>query len=547
MRPRFFFSLALLLCFAVLCANQPIQAAAAVPTGTPDATIDLTTNAGTHQIEGIWRYSDAKIIEVDFRSPGPDRKPTGAPNRTYDVSPHAGVADFDDSQWERIDPTALADRRSTGKVCFNWYRINITVPERVGDFDPTGSDVVLETVVDDYAEVWVDGVLARELGQVGGSVAAGWNAPNRVMVGHHVMPGQKIQLAIFGINGPISDAPANFIWIRSAKLDFYSSPRAVANRPVRTEILRLDPALDAIISPDAVIEQLAEGFTFGEGPVWTGDNALLFSDPNDNVIYRRTADGQLSVFRKNSGYSGADIAEYRQPGSNGLTLDSQGRLTICEHGNRRVTRLEKDGSLTVLADRYQGKRLNSPNDLVYRSDGALFFTDPYFGLPKLEQDPRKELKYSGVFCLINGKLKLVSTDFTGPNGLAFSPGEKHLYVANWDTQKKVVHRYMVAKDGSLSKGELFFDMTSAPGEEALDGLKVDQLGNLFVSGPGGVWVISPDGKHLGTIVGPELAANFAWGDDGKTLYMTARSGLYCIRLNVAGVRPEAILSSAQNN
>ena len=229
------------------------------------------------------------------------------------------------------------------------------------------------------------------------------------------------------------------------------------------------------------------------------------------------------MFKNNSGYSGKDIAEYGQPGSNGLTLDRQGRLTINQHGNRRVVRLEKDGRLTVLADKYEGKRLNSPNDLVYRSDGTLFFTDPPFGLPKFFDDPRKELPYSGVFALYQGQLKLVSTDLKGPNGIAFSPDEKYLYVTNWDPEKKVVMRYEVSADATLSNGKVFFDMTSAPGEDALDGMKVDQQGNLYVSGPGGLWIISPAGKHLGTIIAPKHPHNLTWGgDDGKTLYMTAQ-------------------------
>jgi gluconolactonase len=265
---------------------------------------------------------------------------------------------------------------------------------------------------------------------------------------------------------------------------------------------------------------------------------LLFSDPNSNRIYKYTSDGKLSVFREKSGYAGADIAEYGQPGSNGLTLDSEGRLTINEHGNRRVVRLEKNGEVTVLADRYQGKRLNSPNDLVYRSDGALYFTDPPFGLPRFFEDQRKELSFSGVFCLFKGELKLVSKDFTGPNGLAFSPDEKYLYVGNWDEKKKIVMRYEVQPDGSLENGQVFFDMTGAPGEDALDGLKVDRMGNVYVSGPGGIWILSPAGRHLGTIIAPMHPHNFAWGDeDGRTLYLCARSGLYRMRLNIPGIRP----------
>jgi gluconolactonase len=273
--------------------------------------------------------------------------------------------------------------------------------------------------------------------------------------------------------------------------------------------------------------------------VWVRDGGyLLFSDPNGNTQYKYTSAGELTVFRTPSGYAGTDIAEYGQPGSNGLTLDREGRLTINEHGNRRVTRIEKDGSLTVLADRFDGKRLNSPNDLVYRSDGTLYFTDPPFGLPKFFGDPRKELPFSGVYSLPDVKLRLLATELTGPNGIAFSPDEKFLYVTNWDEKKKVVMRYDAHADGTVSNGRVFYDMTSAPGEDALDGLKVDRRGNLYVSGPGGLWVLSPEGKHLGTIVPPKHPHNFAWGDDdGKTLYLCARSGLYRMRLGIAGIRP----------
>ncbi len=511
------------------------------PGRPPDAVIDLGTREGVSLVKGQWLYSDTKIIEVDFRKPGPDGQPTGDPVKTYDFIPHAGGLDFDDSGWGVIDPTTLEKRRSTGRLSFNWYRISVTIPERIGDFDPTGSTVLFETSLDDYAEVWVDGELPRGPAQSGGSVIKGWNATNRLEVGRNVKPGQRIQLAVFGINGPISNPPTNFIWMRFARLQFYrgsSGPTAGAPREVNVEVIRIDPALDAIVPPNPKIYKLAEGFQFTEGPVWVREGYLLFSDPNNNTIYKYTPDGGLSVFREKSGYDGADIAQYGQPGSNGLALDREGRLTINEHGNRRITRLEKDGSLTVLADRYEGKRLNSPNDLVYKSDGALYFTDPPFGLPRFYDDPRKELPYSGVFRLADGKLQLVSTDLAGPNGLAFSPDEKYLYVTNWDPKKKVVMRYEVNPDGTLSNKTVFFDMTGSPGEEALDGMKIDQQGNLYVSGPGGLWVISPAGKHLGTIKGPKLPANMAWGDaDGRTLYMTARTGLYRIRLNIPGIRP----------
>ena len=518
-----------------------------IPDGSPDATVDLATEEGVKLVRGQWRYRDVEIVETDFRGPGADSQPTGAQVKTYDFKPHAGGADFDDSAWESIGATTLERRRGNGRLSFNWYRIAITIPDRIGRFDPAGSTVVFETSIDDYAEIWVDGELTRSPGQRGGSVISGWNSVNRLIVGRNVKPGRKIQLAVFGINGPISNPPTNFIFMRSAKLSFFrTDPEPVAITPseVNVEVIRLDPAIDAIVPPNPKIFKLSDGFQFTEGPVWVREGGyLLFSDPNANTIYRyqpasNNAAGELSVFRHASGYSGADIAEYGQPGSNGLTIDRQGRLTINEHGNHRVSRLQADGSLVVLADKYEGKRLNSPNDLVYRSDGTLFFTDPPFGLPKFFDDPRKELPFSGVFSIHKGNLQLASTDLKGPNGIALSPDEKFLYVGNWDEKKKVIMRYEVQADGALKHGSLFFDMTSAPGEDALDGLKVDRQGNIYASGPGGLWIISPQGKHLGTIIPPKHPHNFAWGDeDGRTLYICARSGLYRMRLNIEGVRP----------
>lgn len=520
-------------------AVPPGAAAVDLPEGKPLVTIDLSTSEGAALVNGTWRYSDTKIVEVDFHAPGPDGQPTGETVKTYDYTPHAGGVHFDDSSWQMLSPTSLQQRRGAGRISFNWYRIRITIPDRIGDLDPTGTTAVFETSVDDYAEIWVDGELPRLADQNGGSVIAGWNAVNRLVIGRNIQAGQQIQLAVFGINGPLSNPPTNFIWMRYAKLSFFhgsTEPRAITPREVNVEVVRLDPAINEIVSPNPKIYKLAEGFLFTEGPLWIKEgNYLLFSDPNANRIYKYTPDGQLTVYRENSGYSGKDIAEYGQPGSNGLALDPQGRLTIDEHGNHRVTRVETNGTTTVLADSYKGKRLNSPNDLVYKSDGALYFTDPPFGLPKFYDDPRKELPYSGLYLYKNGKLTLLNTDLIGPNGLAFSPDEKYLYVGNWDPEKKVIMRYEVKSDGTLKTGEVFFDMKDAPGEEAIDGVKVDQKGNLYVSGPGGLWIISPAGKHLGTIQAPKLAANFAWGDaDGQTLYMTARTGLYRMRLNIPG-------------
>jgi gluconolactonase len=499
--------------------------------------VDLRTAEGAALVNAQWRYSDVELVEVDHRSPGPDLRPSGPPNRTNDISPHAEAADFDDSSWEVIEPAALETRRSRGRLAFNWYRTRLTLPGRVGGFVVAGSTVVLELVIDDYAEIWVDGRLPLVLGQAGGQLIRGFNAPNRVVLTDNARPGQQIQLAIFGVNGPVSKPPVNFIWIRSATLDFYREGQAGGAQVVPAKIVRLDPGFDRVIPRNAQLEKLAGGFQFTEGPVWHPDGYLLFSDPNANTIYRWSPEGAVSVFRSKSGYSGFDVGEYHQPGSNGLTLDRDGSLSINEHGNRRVTRLERTGKITVLADRYEGRRLNSPNDLVYRSDGSLYFTDPPFGLPKAFDDPGKELPFSGVYMLKNGRLTLLTRELSGPNGIAFSPDERYLYVSNWDLKRKVLMRYEVNPDGTLANGKVFRDFTRDPEPVALDGIKVDQEGNVYVSAPGGVWVLSPEGKALGRIVPPEHDANFAFGDsDGKTLYLTASTGLYRIRVNIPGIR-----------
>jgi gluconolactonase len=369
-------------------------------------------------------------------------------------------------------------------------------------------------------------------------VVAGFNAPNRVVLTDDARPGQTFRIAVFGINGPISASPANYIWLRGATLDLYRPERAKPRDRADLRVRRANAALDTLVPDDAELERVAGGFEFTEGPVWTGDGALLFSSPNTNQIYRWSPQGQVTVFRSHSGYAGTDIGRYHQPGSNGLTFDPQGRLTMCQHGNRRILRVEPHGNTTVLADTFQGKRLNSPNDLVYRSDGTLYFTDPPFGLPEDFDDPKKELGFSGVFRVHDGNISLVDDGLAGPNGIALTPDERYLYVGNWDPDRKVVMRYPVESDGRVGEGAVFFDMTDADGEDAIDGIKVDQLGNLYVCGPGGVWVLSPDGHHLGTLVLPEAAHNVAWGDpDGQGLYITAETSIYRLRLAVAGVRP----------
>lgn len=294
--------------------------------------------------------------------------------------------------------------------------------------------------------------------------------------------------------------------------------------PVLGQIVREDPRLDALLPADARIEVLASGFEWSEGPVWDRKGGfLLFSDIPRNSIYKWTHQRGIELFLKPSGYTGA--GDYgREPGSNGLIIDPQGRLILMEHGDRRVARMDPDGGKVTLADRYLGKRLNSPNDGTLKSNGDLYFTDPPYGLPKQWNDPRRELDFCGVYRWSNGILTLLTAELSRPNGIGFSPDEKTLYVANSDPKRAIWMAYPVKDDGTLGAGRVFADVTAMVGRELPglpDGLKVDALGNLWATGPGGVHIYAPDGKRLGRIDTGEATANVAWGDDGSTLYITA--------------------------
>ena len=340
-------------------------------------------------------------------------------------------------------------------------------------------------------------------------------------------------------------------WLTSCKCPFASSSGLVftptlndTNAPITIRrssgqlgrIERLDPALDVLLDKGAAIEKLAVGFDWSEGPVWMPGGYLLFSDVPMNAIFKWEPKGGVIIHISPSGYTGTK-RRGGEPGSNGLTRDQQGRLIACQHGDRRVARWEKDKFVTV-ADKFEGKRFNSPNDAVVKSNGDIYFTDPPYGLPLNVDDPTKEIKFQGVYrvAATDGKVTLLTDEVTRPNGLAFSPDEKTLYVASSDPKKAIWMAYPVKEDGTFGAGRVLFDATSMQsGRKGLpDGLKVDQTGNLWATGPGGVLIISPQGKHLGTLATGEATANCAWGDDGSTLYITADMFLCRVKTRTKG-------------
>jgi gluconolactonase len=319
------------------------------------------------------------------------------------------------------------------------------------------------------------------------------------------------------------------------------------------DVQKLDPSLDKFIAANAKLERVATGFNkWTEGPVWTRDGSLLFAEiPSNNINRWKPGDEKASVFMHPSGYEGSEPYGGPEPGSNGMTLDPEGRVAVAGHARRNVWRLESvdpKAQITVLADSFQGKKLNSPNDLVYKSDGSLYFTDPPYGLPTQgDSDPLKEQTVNGVYRIAdarqhkagappeNDKLQLIIKDIKRPNGIAFSPDEKYLYIA--ESGDKVWLRYKVQPDGSVTDGQTFLDAKTDSTPGVPDGMRVDKKGNIYSAGPGGVWIISPEGKHIGTIKVPEVVGNVAWGDkDGKTLYIVASTSVFKVRTKVAGLR-----------
>jgi gluconolactonase len=316
---------------------------------------------------------------------------------------------------------------------------------------------------------------------------------------------------------------------------------AVAEEPTRVGIVAHDARFDVLVPPDAELEQVASGLSWTEGPLWRpGEEALWFSDVTRNAVLRWSArDGVRALFAP-SGYTGSAPFRGAEPGSNGLALDPQGRLLLCQHGDRRVARREDDGRLTSVADRWQGKRLNSPNDLVVHSSGAVYFTDPPFGLPRAFDDPAKELPFQGVYRVSpDGELQLVADGIRAPNGVALSPDERTLYVSDVDPARAAWLAFDVREDGTLVGERIFHDATRWREDPFYgpDGIEVDRAGNVFGARPGGISVFAPDGTHLGDVETGTPVSNLAWAEDGATLYLTAGRSIYRLRLGAAGRSP----------
>ena len=304
------------------------------------------------------------------------------------------------------------------------------------------------------------------------------------------------------------------------------------------DIVRLDPRFDKLVPFNVKVERIVSGRRWVEGPVWNRqEQYLLFSDIPTNSIVKWQEGKGTSVFVPPSGYTGKAPFDGPEPGSNGLAFDPEGHLVSAEHGDRRIGRLEKNGKKITLVDRYEGKRINSPNDVVFKSNGDLYFTDPPFGLPKSYDDPRKETPFQGVYKYAkDGKLTLLTKEIKAPNGIAFSPDEKKLYVSNADPANAVWLVFDVKPDGAIENGKVLFNATAWTKTKAgvPDGMKVDREGNIFGAGPGGIHVISPVGKHLGSIETGVPTGNLAWGEDGSTLFITSNTNVYRLKLTTKG-------------
>jgi gluconolactonase len=507
----------------------------ALPSGRPIATIDLMKEDGLRQVRGQWRTSDVAIVPSDFN---------GTKRGVYDYSPHAGAKDFDDFNWpvipkESLEGEAGESKPHEGRMSFEWYRLTVTVPERIGDIETTGSTVVFDTTIDDYSEIWVNGELLRWIGEVGAGTISGFNAPNRLVIGRNVKPGQKIQIAVFAINGPISAAPANTVFMRKGtRLDFYccmSGPVALDPVPdVNSSIEDPDNTglAPQVINRDPHLKKLAEGLGPTSSAAWSEKGYLIFNNVDTGVLYRYDpVNARVSIFSPyaNASRIGGDTTGATRPKA--IAFDPQGALVVAQEGKHNIVRINQDGTESVIADSHQGVPLNGPAALVYRADGILYFTDLYTNHASSSDPTAPEARHSGVYSLSNGQFRLLADDLPTPVALALSPRGRFLYVL--DSETKVVMRYCTNVDGSVAKGEVFFDLAALSSYSPATAIAVGQRGDVYIAGPGGIAILSPQAKYLGAIVLQNGPRTIAWGDPAsRALFLTAADGLYQLRISI---------------
>jgi len=471
----------------------------------PDAIVDLQDDDAAALVGARWRTADAAVREVAFVDAGADLGPGDRPAATYEVVPRPGNADFDDADWRDLAPAQTTERLGHGRVSFVWYRLTVTLPERVGRIRLAGATVVFEVVVDDYAEVWVDGELPLALGRTGGPAAAGFNAPNRVVLTRSARPGQTFTVAVFGMNGPISAAPANYVWIRSATLDVH---RPAPAPPVP---LAIDGTLTGVLPPVVRAERVAAGFDTTAGPVWAPDGTLLLSSPAANAVLRWAPEGRVDVVRVKGGYRGVDAGRLARPGPAGLAFDTDGRLVVCQPAHRRVLRVEPHGNTTVLAGRYAGRPLNGPVDVAAAAGGVTYVADPPGAHP------------GGVYAVRSGAVDRLDGGPPAPSALALTPGGDALLAGGADPDGPAVVRWPVRADGTAAGLPV-----ALAGGGGVTGLATDAAGHVFVAGPDVVRVLDPGGGPLGRVALPEPPTGVAVG--AGALFVTSATAVFRIPL-----------------
>jgi len=508
----------------------------------PDAIVDLQTEAGAARVGVTWRWSDTRVVTVRDVAVGADLGPSGPPVRTLDILPHAQSPAYDDSDWEVLAAADTYRRLGGGRVSFLWYRFAITLPAAVDGVPVQGCTAVLEMTVDDYAEVWVDGELPRALGDVGGGVVAGFNAPSRVVLTRAAHAGQQFSVAVFAFNGPVSASPRNYVWVRTATLSLFTAERARVGQDAALRVHDFG-GLSATIGLTAALERLATGFTAPRAALWDAGGVLV-STPATGALYRWSAAGRVTLVRVTNGVPGAPAGHLREPGTGGLALDPQQRLLLCQRGHGRVLRVNAHGDTTVVLDCCDGLPLAPPWDVCARADGTVYVSAPGTVEPG-DRGPRARgggpPLATGVLGVGAAGAFVVDADMAAPHGLALSPDGRTLYAADglaprvmcWpldsDGRARAPGRYLVDLSGLHDDGHA----------GGVEGLAVDSAGTVLACTSAGLWVLAPDGRPLGLLDLPEQPRGVTLGgDDGRTAFVTAGSSLYRLPLAPLPARPD---------